>query len=419
MKIILIDSSRDFMAGTRRMLAAIMPDVEVTEYDPEQQGRPGHDFEWGLYDLLILSNELGGGEDGLVWLLQFRRHQNFPPTILVAAAGNEYLAAQAIKNGASDYINREDLSANRLRHVINEVFAERDEAARNATRVDRDATIFREIDAEHSRRKPDGHRIGYKFVRLIGQGASSRVYLAERIEDQSTRVLKIIDTHKIHEPQTLQRFVQEAELISELKSPYVVHFYEHGFTQQYGYIAMEFFTRGDLKQRIEHGVMPDEALNYVLHIARGLDAVHRCGIIHRDVKPGNIMFRSDDSLALADFGISKRIDDKSEITRIGSVLGTPNYMSPEQAMGRMSSEQSDLYAVGVMLFEMLSGAKPYRSDNAAGLVYQHVHAPIPRLPERLSAYQPIIDRLLAKDPNDRFRSAAALAEMLTFARPTA
>ena len=412
MKVILIDSSRDYLAATRRLLAQIMPDVEVTEYDPEQQGPPPHHFDWGLYDLLILSNELGGGEDGLVWLLQFQRLEKFPPTILVAHRGNEYLAAQAIKNGAAEYINREDLDAPRLRSIIRGIFSRLHTSAHSATRLDRDANIVRAIEHAPNRKQPAGEHIGYRFVRLIGQGASSRVYLAERTEDRSTRVLKIIDTHKIHDPLILKRFALEAELIAELESPYVVHLFEHGFTPEYGFIAMEFFTRGDLKQRIEHGIEPLEALSYAVHIAHGLEAIHRCGIIHRDVKPGNIMFRSDDSLALADFGISKRIDDNSEMTRIGSVLGTPNYMSPEQAMGRACSVQSDLYALGVMLFEMLTGQKPYRSDNVAGLVYQHVHAEIPRLPATLTHYQDVLDTLLAKTPDARFSSALAAAQTL-------
>ncbi|MGH8598457.1 MAG: serine/threonine-protein kinase, partial [Gammaproteobacteria bacterium] len=210
----------------------------------------------------------------------------------------------------------------------------------------------------------------------------------------------------------LQRFAHEADLIGKVNSPFVVRFLEHGFTDSYGYIAMEFFTRGDLKQRIEHGVTTDDAINYLVHIAYGLRAIHQLGIVHRDLKPGNIMFRSDDSLALADFGISKRLDETSELTKHGSVLGTPNYISPEQALGRIVGYQSDLYSAGVVLYEMLTGRKPYRAENAAALVYQHVHAEIPRLPLLVGRFQPIIDMLLAKDPTDRFANADDLIEAL-------
>ncbi|MDA0821996.1 MAG: serine/threonine-protein kinase [Proteobacteria bacterium] len=277
--------------------------------------------------------------------------------------------------------------------------------------MDSDAFVFKDVKLTKDR-TPDGHRIGYRFVRLIGQGASSRVYLAERFSDRTTMVLKIIDVATIKEPQALQRFVQEAELVSELDSPYVVHFLEHGFTKNYGYIAMEFFTRGDLKQRIEHGVSIQDAINYIRHIGFGLSAIHAHGIVHRDLKPGNIMFRSDDSLALADFGISKRLDETGELTKLGSVLGTPNYISPEQALGNDIDHRSDLYSAGVVFFEMLTGRKPFKAETAPALVYQHVHAPIPQLPNPVHNYQPIIDMLLAKDPDDRFASAEEFVSSL-------
>jgi serine/threonine-protein kinase PpkA len=168
---------------------------------------------------------------------------------------------------------------------------------------------------------------------------------------------------------------------------------------------MEFFTRGDLKQRIEHGVSVQDGINYIRHIGFGLSAIHENGIVHRDLKPGNIMFRSDDSLALADFGISKRLDETGELTKFGSVLGTPNYISPEQALGNDVDHRSDLYSAGIIFFEMLTGRKPFKAETAPALVYQHVHAAIPDLPDVVHNYQPIIDLLLAKDPDARFSSA--------------
>jgi serine/threonine protein kinase len=234
-------------------------------------------------------------------------------------------------------------------------------------------------------------------------------------------VLKVIDVATIREPEVLERFIREAELLASLDSPFVVRFHEHGFTEDYGYIAMEFFTRGDLKQRIEHGVSIPDAVNYGAHVLRGLTSIHELGIVHRDLKPGNIMFRSDDSLALADFGISKRLDDTSDLTRHGGVLGTPNYISPEQALGRPVDHRSDLYSAGVMLYEMLAGRKPFRAENATALVYQHVHAEVPPLPAPVRHFQPVLDIALAKEPAGRFASAAEFLQALQSlarARPT-
>ncbi len=419
MKLIIVDDSKEYMTLLRRMLANAIPDIEVSEYDPEQQGRPGHDFDWGLYDVLLIDYQLGLHENGLEWLKYYRDAPGFPPSILMTSMGDEYVAASAIKLGASDYIKKDDINTERIAGLVRSAAAERvrspdDETTLGATFEslrDTDRSVFRRVRFNHQN-TPDGKRIGYRFVRLIGQGATSRVYLAERQSDRMTLVLKIIDVLSIKEPQALQRFVQEAELVAELDSLYVVKFLEHGFTKDYGYIAMEFFTRGDLKQRIEHGVSLADALNYITHIGYGLSAIHAAGIVHRDLKPGNIMFRSDDSLAIADFGISKRLNETAELTKMGSVLGTPNYLSPEQALGNAVDHRSDLYSAGVVLFEMLTGMKPFRAETASGLVYQHVHADIPQLPDPVRNYQPIIEMLLAKNPQDRFGSAEEFIDSL-------
>ena len=416
MKLIIVDDSKEYMALVRRMLAREIPDIEVTEYDPEQQGRPGADFDWSIYDALLLDYRLGPHDDGIQWLRDYKNEPGFPAAVLMTAQGDEYVAVQAIKLGAFDFIKKTDIDPARLAEILTSAMMERTKLQPDATwprspTLDRDASIFEEVGYS-SNEPPDGKGIGYRFVRLIGQGASSRVYLAERRHDRMTLVLKIIDVTMIGEAQVLQRFVKEAEIITDLDSPFVVRFLEHGFTKQYGYIAMEFFTRGDLKQRIEHGVSAEDAINYARHIAYGLQAIHERGIVHRDLKPGNVMFRSDDSLALADFGISKRLDETSELTNLGSVLGTPNYISPEQALGGDIDGRSDLYSLGIILFEMLTGEKAFKAETATAVVYQHVHAPIPYLPDVLAIYQPLIDSLLAKRPEDRFSCAGDIIAAL-------
>ena len=409
MKLIIVDDSKEYMTLIRRMLASVILDIEVTEYDPEQQGRPTAEFDWGIYDVLLIDYQLGVHENGLDWIEKYRKEPGFPPVILMTSTGDEYVAAGAIKLGTSDFIKKADMEATRIGAMVKSAAQERETMLANdettiSSKLGSDATVFREVKFTNER-TPDGQRIGYRFVRLIGQGASSRVYLAERLSDRMTLVLKIMDVTTTKEPQAVQRFIQEAELVAELHSPYVVHFLEHGFTKDYGYIAMEFFTRGDLKQRIEHGVSVQDGINYTRHIGFGLSAIHENGIVHRDLKPGNIMFRSDDSLALADFGISKRLDETGELTKFGSVLGTPNYISPEQALGNDVDHRSDLYSAGIIFFEMLTGRKPFKAETAPALVYQHVHAAIPDLPDVVHNYQPIIDLLLAKDPDARFSSA--------------
>lgn len=405
MKILVIDDSADFRALLRVQIGRSIEGAEVDEYDP-LRGRPGADFDWSRYDILLLDYKLGPNEDGLVWLRDYRRSPGFPPTIVLTAEGDEYIAVKAIKLGAAEYINKKDLTPNRLREVILAAadYSAEKEAQQQASMSKADALVHRiQKEREQERREDLGH--GYRFVRLIGQGAMSQVFLAERSSDGLSVVLKILDLTTVRDSTLVERFVQEAEMIASLNSPFVVRIYEHGLTQRFGFIAMEFFPRGDLKQRMERRLTPDVAFSYMSYIAYGLEAIHGIGIVHRDLKPANIMFRGDDTMALADFGISKKIQGGTDLTTIGQVLGTPHYMSPEQGEGKPVDYRSDLYSAGVILYELLTGQKPFTANTPAAVIYQHVHVEIPPLPLPLSRYQQIVDRALAKEPGSRYQTA--------------
>jgi len=414
MNILIIDDSSDFRALARSYLVKELDDVEITEYEVERLGKPAGDFGWSEYDVLLLDYNLGGNEDGFDWLKEFSPKPGFPPTIILTAEGDEYIAVKAIKLGAADYINKVDVTPKRLAELVVDATGYR--TKRKAVEkeiINHAQQVVYEIHKKHAGKSQKlNFKEGYKIVRLIGQGAMSHVYLAERSEDQLSLVLKILDIQKVSNPITLLRFTREAELIAGINSPFVVKIYDHGQTGDYGFIAMEFFSRGDLKQRMELNLTPEIAINYMTHIAYGLDAIHKVGIIHRDLKPANLMFRGDDSLALADFGISKKLETDSDLTTMGQILGTPHYMSPEQGEGRQVDPRSDLYSAGIMLYELLTGEKPFTANTPAALIYQHVHGDVPRLPHVLSPLQKIIDRLLAKDPEERYQTATELIKVL-------
>ncbi len=408
MRVIIISDSRDYMASVRRMLANLVSDVEVSEYDPDQSGRPGADFDWSAYDLLIIEDLLAGSESGLAWLAVFSIGARLPATILVAAQADDFVAGKVAEMSRTEYVLRDALDEARLRDLLDslDVTLTPHSTARSLASVKfrHDSEIVRRLAGGLS----DDTSGGYKFVRLIGQGSQSRVYLAERLLDQQTLVLKVLDLDNIEDESVIARFQREAELIAGIESPYVIRFFDHGFTPSYGYIAVEFFTRGDLKQRIQNGIESADALLYALNIAYGLEAIHERGIVHRDLKPGNIMFRSDDSIALADFGISKHLDDSWGLTKTGAVVGTLSYLSPEQGLGRPIDHRTDIYALGIVLFEMLTGEKAFRATSPGALVYQHLHADVPLLPDPLARYQRIIAKTIAKDPDDRYQSASEL-----------
>lgn len=413
MKILIIDDSQLFRKLIRKYLARELKQAEVVEYDVEQLGKPKDNFNWSQYDVLILDYNLGGGEDGLKWLEEFGSRPGFPRTIMLTGEGDVYVAVQAMKLGAIDFINKKDMAEMRLAEIV--VKAAQYTTHKQALQdkyIDDATQIIRNIHNKDELLVADLD-IGYKFIRMIGEGGMSMVYLAEREVDKQSLVIKILDLGKVHDEILIQRFRQEAELIANLNSPFIINIYEHGFTNEYGFIAMEFCTRGDLQHRMELEITPEIAINYMTHIAYGLNDIHEIGVVHRDLKPANIMFRSDDRLVIADFGISKILDDSNTaLTQAGEIFGTPHYMSPEQGEGDFVDIKSDIYSAGIILFELLAGNKPYIARSAASIIYKHINATIPRLPDNVSQYQEIIDKSMAKKPEDRYQNAAEFIEVL-------
>lgn len=253
---------------------------------------------------------------------------------------------------------------------------------------------------------------GYRITQKIGSGGMTEVYLAERESDGLPIVLKILDSRGKEASEHLVRFIQEYALLCKIDHPHVIKIHDQGFSDEYAYIAMEYFKRGDLRSLFGLEMTRQRALTVVRDIALALSAIHSHGIVHRDIKPENIMLREDGSVALADFGIAKSMLQAESMgftqTRHGDLVGTPYYMSPEQAAGRTVTARSDLYSLGVMLFEMLTGRRPYTADSLELLLAKHLNADTPALPAGHGGLQAIVDKLMAKNPDDRYASADAL-----------
>ena len=252
---------------------------------------------------------------------------------------------------------------------------------------------------------------GYRVVSKVGRGGSSVVYLAERESDQQQVVLKILNATAGDEI-LLQRFVQEFDIISSIDHPNVVKIYDRGFSDRHAYIAMEYFPNGSLAEIIPNGLSGRQALSLLAQAAGALREVHSRGIIHRDIKPGNLMARADGSIVLADFGIAKRLGEDKGRTRQGELYGTPYYVSPEQIEGSPATMQSDIYALGIIFYEMLMGQRPFEAESVSGLIALHVSAPRPKLPDGLAEYQGLLDRMIAVDPRKRFRKADEVLEAI-------
>jgi len=251
---------------------------------------------------------------------------------------------------------------------------------------------------------------GYRILRKIGEGGMSSVYLGEHIKNGGLQVIKVMPIGNDDDADALQRFIQEYALVSQINHRNVARIYQQGFTDSDAFIAMEYLSGGDLRENIGRGLTPTVALSYLLQAAAALEAVHAIGVVHRDLKPANLMLRADGSLALVDFGISKILAVDLSATKHGEILGTPYYLSPEQVLGSVVDARSDIYSLGAVFYEMLTGKRPYTADNAQALLAQHISAPVPTLPTSLTPLQELLNRMMAKNPDERFASADELRQ---------
>lgn len=248
---------------------------------------------------------------------------------------------------------------------------------------------------------------GYRIERVLGKGGMATVYLASQMSLGRPVALKVL--HDPETPQFFERFLNEGRCIARLNHSNLIAIYDIGQGDGFYYIAMEYLAGGDLKSRMVQGIKPERAIRILIQLAGCLSYVHNEGVIHRDIKPSNILFRNDGTPVLTDFGIAKLIQADNDLTVTGTVMGSPHYLSPELAQGnRRVDGRSDLYALGIILYEMLTGRKPYTADSFAATLMAHIQKPLPQLPEQYAEMQPVLDRLLAKKPEDRFQNGAEL-----------
>ncbi|MGQ0595041.1 MAG: serine/threonine-protein kinase [Gammaproteobacteria bacterium] len=251
---------------------------------------------------------------------------------------------------------------------------------------------------------------GYRIDRLIGKGGMAAVYLA--IQESLDRPVALKVLRDPDSPEFSERFVNEGRIVASLVHGNIVTVHDVGIAEGLHYISMEYVDGGDLRTRIADGQSPEAALDLAARMADCLGFAHRKGVIHRDLKPANILFRRDDTPLLTDFGIAKNQRLDSDLTRTGKIVGTPRYMSPEQALGKPVDGRSDLYSLGVVLYEMLAGEPPYSGDSEVDTILKHLNDPVPALPAACRRYQPLLARMLAKDPAARFADAGELLESL-------
>jgi tRNA A-37 threonylcarbamoyl transferase component Bud32 len=251
---------------------------------------------------------------------------------------------------------------------------------------------------------------GYRILRPLAEGGMASVYLAVQESLHRPVVLKL--PKKFNDIYQSARFVNEGRIIATLHHRNIITIYDVGVSGERHYFTMEYLRGGNLEDRITRGMSTAEALDLAEVIARCLEYVHRKDIIHRDIKPANILFRRDGTPVLTDFGVAKQTELDSRLTKDGIALGSPYYISPEQAECKPLDGRADIYSLGIVLYEMLTGKKPYTGSSDIQIMIAHLTEPIPSLPSELSAYQELLDRMIAKNPDERFESADEMVEYL-------
>ncbi|MBV9343815.1 MAG: protein kinase [Gammaproteobacteria bacterium] len=404
MRVLLIEEDARRCAHIRQRLVSWRPQAELIVHRPVSQGALAPDFLAQGFDAVLLAEEWPGGR-GLSWVRDLSARAGFAPLVLLC--GKDQGAARDAAALGAYALRREELEEETFARIL----------AAAEQRQSHARALWRSSSAGRAtQRFGDAFIRGYRCIRRLASGSSTDLYLAESERAGTLVALKVARDRQDESQQPVdafQRFLQEYEIVQRIDSDAVVRLYDLGVSDEHAWLVMEYFPRGDLRRRMRRGGLnPREALRYALAIARALTAVHAAGVLHRDLKPGNVMLRSDGSIALIDFGLSKDAALALDITDTGTIFGTPHYMSPEQGHAEAIDARSDLYSLGVILFEMLTGSKPFRAENPMAIVYKHRKEAVPPLPEKFAALQELIDRLLAKSPAQRFASAAELAAEL-------
>jgi DNA-binding NarL/FixJ family response regulator len=401
-RVLIIDDEEPYRRLLAHHVATAFASPVVAEFDPLKHGMLPPEFSGAAYDAVLLDDQPGVGA-GLDWLKDLSRRPGFPPVLYLLTSSSPAAEEAAMAAGAAGCLSKRKIDHAKLASLLRSAQASRQRPAGSGTGAG---------EAPRQSRFGDFSIRGYRFVRQLAESPVSTVYLAESEKAGTLVVLKVLRQAPDGggATATFDRFVREYQIASEITHPNIVHIYDFGASDDHAYIAMEYFPRGDLRTRIKEGLTPRESLACLRQMAEALKVLHEAGVLHRDLKPGNVMLREDGSVVLIDFGLSKQLELDAAITGSGEIFGTPYYMSPEQGHGHETDERSDIYSLGIIFYEMLLRRKPYVAGTPMQVIYKHANSPLPELPAALKRFESILYNCIAKNPGRRFRTAEQLVD---------
>jgi serine/threonine protein kinase len=401
-RVLIIDDQDIYRRLLSQHIATGFESPSIAEYDPAARGRLPADFSGSDYDAVLL-DDTPGEEEGLAWLRDLSRRNGFPPVIYLLSQVSTEAEEAAIAAGAHACLSKEKIDHARLIAALRAAQARRGQPAPPVPRTEEKPRVARLGEATIR---------GYRLVSQLADNPVSTVYLAESERTGRQVVLKVLRQPPDNGSgaKTFDRFLREYQIAAGIAHPNVARVHDFGVSDDHAYIAMEYFPLGDLRTRIKSGIQPLQALKFLRQMAEALKVLHEAGVLHRDLKPGNVMLRDESSVVLIDYGLSKQLELDAAITGSGEIFGTPYYMSPEQGHGRETDERSDIYSLGVIFYEMLMRRKPYVAGTPMQVIYKHAHSPLPELPAALKRFESILYNCIAKDPHRRYASADRLVD---------
>src|SRR5688500_4790791 len=401
-RVLIIDDQDEFRRLLAHHILSAFDGPSVAEYEPAGRGRLPADFSGSAYDAVLLGDK-GGREFGVDWLRDLSRRNGFPPIIYLLSRPSPEAEELAIHAGAHACLSRRKVDHGALIAALRAAQARRGQFSRPAARADETARAARFGDTSIR---------GFRFVSQIGESPVSSVYLAESERTGGQVALKVL-----HQPpdegagvRNFDRFLREYQIAASIEHPNVARVHDFGVADDHAFIAMEYFPLGDLRGRVKQAIPPLRALTFLRQMAEALKVLHDAGVLHRDLKPGNVMLRDESSVALIDYGLSKHVELDSTLTNNGEIFGTPYYMSPEQGHGRDTDARSDIYSIGIIFYELLMRRKPYVAGTPMQVIYKHAHSPLPELKAELKRFEGILYNCIAKDPKRRYATADQLLD---------